>query len=529
MRRVLSIMPQWLSVSTSAVVSAALLYSCDSPTGADPVGSSTSDSVDSTAIQPGSPTNPDAIVRAVADSVYAWGERMAYEEAVGHAVAWLETCSAVESCGVSRDNTIWIEFDGPGGYDIFPPWPESSMVGDPLPKPRVAKTPQFAPPDARFLEPAACVFLPLYSEYPDHMAQDDTVKKIFRDEMQPTFTVYSYRDEECTIPFYRATFQAAGGCPITLLCGHGGISRVGGCFVSGDKVDARNRQLYAEDIGEGRLRFSIQKKDRRLQYTITPAFVRHYYQADVAGDSAAHRGRMVFMGACYLADGALESAFLDKGASLYCGFTHKISVEDLGRLLPMFWRSLTDTMSATQTIEAAPYRYSRIKHDAPICTLRAVSRSFESKLLFDRVKMTLNGEEIHSWGNQQTWGDEGGLHFNNLVLADESRSDKGTMSIYTSDTAAGEYLIDASHEGNSISYKTPDGVWYHADHSGSQPEWSGGVVGGSISIERIHVPRNLVVGTFSGTLGTWTSRGGTPHPPSSTVEVKNGRFKVVLK
>lgn len=454
-----------------------------------------------------------ATLHAAGDSVMLWSESMPYPDAAEKGAEWLRAQENVDSCGISVDHTIWIEFEGGIGGDIIPPREVFSESGDlKKARPLIMRNP--AQPKVKSLAPAAVLCLPFDWEY--NSGQYDSLTRILNSELCPFFVITQYPDAATSVALLKSVWSING---LFYFSTHGALSRSGLECLTGEKVTDELLSDYMADITLGRLRAGYIKGHE--YFAITPAFVEHYWQPH-PDTLAAH---VVYVATCYSWEPKMTQAFLLCGADAYAGFTGLLWPEFEEELIPHLWEPMQDTFSLKWSYEHLP---SNCEPPNDTFFIEYICED----IIFDRVLFTLDNVPVHSEQYLIRTPRHGGYtHFwmECLALRDSDLDVMGLLEIYADAYAEGTYEI--AMDRDNVIYFVKEERLYHASKVGVDPVWDpDGVIEGEIVLTSLDNPPGLATGTFSGTLGWWdTENNPYPHPPDETLVITNGRFKVTVK
>jgi len=454
--------------------------------------------------------------KAAGDSIMAWSQSMSYSEAAQKGVEWLRTQSNVDSCGISEDYTVWIEFEDGTGGDIIPPMEgrkamDLKEIKDT--KPSIIHTPGQGTVKP-ILPPIVAVLLPF--DWEDPLYEYDSLKQILIEEMDPLFGVVPYRDSAVSPLLLKTGFTAYAG--LVYLSTHGGISREGGVLLTGEEVTPALREFYAEDLLVGLLRQGY--VNYKVYFEFTPSFVSAYWQGSGA--------QVVFVAACNGWQADMREAFLKK-ADAYCGFEGLVGGDFFPGLISNLFRPLMqDTFSLSQSYQALPEK------SCPYygATLFIGYGNGVADVILDTYLFSLDGVPLHSGGflgasaaRDNPSGGAISMPWGGRIYDDELNL-VGALSIVAG-CAEGEYVIGGD-DYSCIIYGDTTGLYvYQVSLPFTTPEY--GSLSGKITITSLDNPLGLVAGTFSGTLGWWDwENPNMPRSPDKTVQITNGRFKATV-
>lgn len=464
------------------------------------------------------------VLESAGDSVAAWDLLMSEPEAAEKCVRWLRDRDVADSCGVSSDNAVWIEFPDGIGADIYPPWeiPARAVAQRTL-KPIVGHNSN-QEPRARQLLYDIVVFLPFHWQYPAEMAQDDSLAQVLG-PLDPEVEVTSYRNNAAAVDELK--YRLALRPSVLYICSHGCVSSKGSTFATGEEVTRTSAQKHEDDLKAGRLRLARLRRERKTYFGVTPAFIETYlFKEELTWNVAS----VAYVAACNsLGDnGQLAEAFLCPGLQAYCGFKGKVLLDPtVLSLLSEIWREMTDTVSLSRACADAPHRIQT--HPTYRCTLKVLEEPFETEVIFDRLLFDLERAPLHSGISVAARRVLTGYQFG-ADMYDSELYYRGSFVGVVDAAEPGVYPIAADRANSLIFADSATGWLFTIDSSLIKPEWSGGQLGGTITLVTVDVPPGLVVGTFSGTLGYWDLISNPlPHPPDAVVEIEDGRFKVVDK
>jgi hypothetical protein len=456
------------------------------------------------------------------DSIYTWSDNMSYEAAALLGLAWLQDQDIVESCGVSSDYTVWVQFTDSTGGDIYPPWEIAASFGSGKdPGPAILRSPAQTE-RAKAILYDAVVLLPFHWQYGSEMDHDDSLVDIITAEMDIDFEIYSHLDTAVTVDLMKSLLASRFG--IFYICTHGSITANGHeSFLIGEKVTLDNVLDNFEDLKQGNLRYGKVIKGGDLYYGITTSFIDTYlYKASLDPGLAS----FVYIASCNSnANGHMANAFLCDGIQTFLGFKGLLHVDPTVLcLFDEIFGTMYDTISLQQAVDNAEHRYQ----SSPACTLKMNEYTgFNNATIFNRVLCDIDGQEIHS----PTWltavCSPSGSFSLDVFMYDIGQNQHGVLGIITDGYSEDAYTVEQGR-GNLILYNDQaTGRAYMADAIHMDPAWSGGAIEGTITYTNLDNPDYQVVGTFSGTLGYWDPANPNPHPPDDIITITDGVFKVV--
>ncbi len=456
------------------------------------------------------------------DSISVWNGSMTYAEATLQATNFLSGHSIIDSCGISQDYTVWIEFsDGTGG-DIYPirelvlrsANPSSSEAN-------ITFSGRFGP-RGRAIIYDVVAFLPFVWQHSALLNQADTLEKILQQELDLTMEVTAFIDSTATVDNFKHNF---GTCGINYISSHGGLVKGLPCFLTGEKATTTSKEIHQWDLTHRLLRVATVAGMKHSYFAITPEFVRLYFPHDSSQTADSMTTRIVFNASCGSYADTLANAFLGPGVHAYCGFVGDRSARTECDLLSEIWRTMQDTVTLEQACNAAP---SRIQTYPVPCTLKLNQAEPGGQILFDRVIFDLNNQQFHSTITVFVTKMVAGL----TITADvrnNAQAAPGTYMLFSDGIALGAYPISETRGNMMMFTDSASGRLYLADAIHKASEWGGDQTGGTITLTGVDLPPGLIVGTFTGTLGWWDDQNPLPHPPDDVITIGNGRFKVVSK
>jgi hypothetical protein len=456
------------------------------------------------------------------DSISVWSETMTYSAATSQAINFIETHTIVDSCGISQDYTIWIEFNDGTGGDIYPIREfvlRSGHTSDS--KSRIAFSDRYGP-RGRAIIYDVVAFLPFVWQHSAHLNQADTLAKILQQELDLTMEVTSFIDSTATVANFKYAF---GTCGINYISSHGGLVCGLPCFLTGEKVTTTSKEIHQWDLTHRLLRCATVAGMKHSYFAITPAFVRLYFPHDSSYTADSITTRIVFNASCRSFADTLANAFLGPGVHAYCGFVGDRSARTECDLLSEIWRAMQDTVTLEQACDAAP---SRIQTSPVPCTLKLNQAEAEGQIVFDRFIFELNSQQFHSPITVFASKSAAGLN----ITADARNSTQsmtGTYMLFTDGIALGAYPISETRGNMMMFADSASGRLYLADATHKAAEWGGDQTGGTITLTGVDLPPGLLVGKFTGILGWWDDANPLPHPPDDVISIENGRFKLVSK
>lgn len=270
---------------------------------------------------------------------------------------------------------------------------------------------------------------------------------------------------------------------------------------------------YSGQVGPGGRELAVTRHGGKYYLTVMPAFVEKHANFDhLEGMGHNQCKGLVYICCCFSAcqgNPALEQAFLAAGADVYCGYDWAVTVGFSSEKDLAFYQAATDTCTVGQAFAGAGNRTD----PKTLKGRNATYRMSGDTLLMVRAQMRMkrNGESFRGYSVGVT------VH------------DVTSVSCF-----AGNNL------GNGITVNFPGsgpGSWDCVAQDDAEIVWTDILAGKAYFVGKdlvgvsgtIEVPRyeaDVISGTFSGTLGYWsTGRSPEEEPPDETISITDGIFK----
>jgi hypothetical protein len=253
----------------------------------------------------------------------------------------------------------------------------------------------------------------------------------------------------------------------------------------------------------------------RYYLAILPAFVTAYGNFDrYEGQPANMTKSLVWIDCCHSWLGMRE-AFRGKGADVFWGWDWATADDFAHDVEQLTMHLLTDTATAGEAWEQAraslgsespPWRGQRAKYlldGDSLCMVRA------------QMRLDVDGVSFHGYKVAVVMGAQLTVTACSTGTSSEPHC-QVTVNFPSTGPGTWDCTVDQYALINFLDWETGRSYMVQSGYQG---------VTGTITITRCASDR--VMGSFSGTLGRWTSSGHTPYhdPPDETIEITNGLIK----
>lgn len=251
--------------------------------------------------------------------------------------------------------------------------------------------------------------------------------------------------------------------------------------------------------------------NRKYYLVILPAFVAIHADFDqLEGHQTNYKKSIVYLSTCYSAyqqNPALEQAFLDAGADVFCGYDWVVGLNFSDQIDIAFFTALSDTCTAAEALGSVGTRTEPKSRKGRNATFR-----FSGDSLY-MIRAQLNGskddEDFHAYHVLAT--------MSGVPAVTGFAGEQGDIGFTVQFPGSGTHVLGVTEDAGVMWYDLSTMKRYVAAEN---------CVGISGTIQVARFDPDILSGTFSGTLGWWApGHNSNEVPPDETIQILDGFFK----
>jgi hypothetical protein len=251
--------------------------------------------------------------------------------------------------------------------------------------------------------------------------------------------------------------------------------------------------------------------DRVHYLAVTPKFVRNYGNFDYM-EGMGHNATksLVYACCCYsgMQSGEMPEAFWSVGVDVYMGWSESVKALFAAQRQVLFFRNATDTC----TINQSYYGIGDVTD--PWKGAQLLCYQGDSMMIRSQMRFSKDGTALHGYSVGVAMAS--GVTTVNCFASQPMQLPEYGITVHFPGASTGSFNCVAQDDAEIVVVSFSSGRAWHV-----RKDYKG--VTGSIEVQRYD--DYVVSGTFSGTLGYWSSHNPTEYPPDETIEIQNGIFK----